>query len=150
MTIREHIEAVVATMKSKPTFIYGSTDDLNRLVDTVTKFPVVFLLDIAPSTLTLDPSGAIAENNAKYMEFFSPCEFADDPNKIDLIQSEMLTEIKDFIIKAREYRVGGSKVFKFEKGDSVRSLNFLDKYDINVAGRTLDVNFKPFYPDSFC
>ena len=68
MPIRNQIEAIIQTLNSAPTFVYGTINELNLLADDAS-FPCVFMYPLQPINVSPQVNGSVDNTFSIYLEF---------------------------------------------------------------------------------
>lgn len=144
--IRNQIEAIVNQLNINPSFLYGTANELNLLVDKA-KFPCVMLYTLKPGRDKTTFSHAINASYSIYMEFLYLTEFDEYSyqNEQYIISANALKE--EFLIKLQAYRMPGvtqSKFFEVNINDSDTSIPVYNKFDPNSTGVSLTINLATF------
>lgn len=137
-------------MSGSPEFLFGTGKELNQMADDATTPFCIFLYALQPVKLKQTISGGIEESFSVYMEFLKVTEFGEYTNDVEDEREQCLEILKEFLVRLQQYRVNGSKVYLVEIRDEAKSVNFYDKYDVNMVGHSLEFNLKKLYRDNIC
>jgi hypothetical protein len=148
MPIRNQIEAVVQTMTGSPSFMYGTTNELNTLADDAT-FPCVFLY--APQHINLSPqiNGSVDNTFSVSMDFLFKTDFDQYSADNETYVNQALHMANEFIVKASTYREGDGRYFKIKAGDKAKCLPVYNKFDVNTTGVNLSLILATMYFENY-
>jgi hypothetical protein len=144
MAIRNQIEAVVQTLGSNPSFIYGSANELNLLADQES-FPCVFMYPLQPITLVPCTNGSVDNTFTVYLEFLFKTDFDQYTSDNETYISQALQMANEFIVKAATYRQGDGRYFKIKAGEKAKCTPVYNKYDVNTTGVSLSITLATMY-----
>ncbi|MBS7564678.1 hypothetical protein KHS38_09705 [Mucilaginibacter sp. Bleaf8] len=135
MPIRNHIEAITTTLTAKPTFAYGTANELNRLADEQ-HFPCVFLFAIPAIELSPAINGSVDNTFTVYLEFLFQTNFDQYTADNEMYVSKALQMANEFIAKAAQYRAHPTEArfFKIKSGIKAKCTPVYNKYDVNTTG----------------
>ena len=68
MPIRNQIEAITQLLTEQPTFIYGTVNEINQLVDDAS-FPCIFMYPLQPIEVSPQVNGSVDNTFSVYLEF---------------------------------------------------------------------------------
>lgn len=148
MAIRNQIEAVVQTLSTQPSFIYGSANELNVLADHET-FPCVFMYPLQPITITPCNNGSVDNTFTIYLEFLYKTDFDQYTADNEPYISQALQMANEFIVKAATYRQGDGRYFKIKAGEKAKCNPVYNKYDVNTTGIGLSITMANMYFQSY-
>jgi hypothetical protein len=144
MAIRNQIEAVVQTLSSNPSFIYGSANELNLLADQA-NFPCVFMYPLQPITVVPCTNGSVDNTFTVYLEFLFKTDFDQYTSDNETYISQALQMANEFIVKAATYRQGDGRYFKIKAGEKAKCTPVYNKYDVNTTGVSLSITLATMY-----
>lgn len=144
MAIRNQIEAVVQTLSTHPSFIYGSANELNLLADDTT-FPCVFMYPLQPITIEAKANGSVDNTFTVYLEFLYQTDFDQYTSDNETYIHQALQMANEFIVKASTYRQGEGKYFKIKAGEKAKCMPVYNKYDVNTTGVSLTITLATMY-----
>ncbi len=143
--LRNQIEAIVGELNAKPTFLYGTPNELNALVDDAS-FPCVFLFAAIPNTKRFRRTNSLDNEYSVYMEFLYKTDFGiySAENEAVILQAKAMSD--EFMLKLNDYRPDNQRrYFEIQQGDSAREIAVYNKYNVNSTGVNLQLNLKPMY-----
>ncbi|MDB5003523.1 MAG: hypothetical protein JWQ34_1748 [Mucilaginibacter sp.] len=148
MPIRNQIEAIVQTLTSNPSFVYGTVNELNTLADDIT-FPTVFLYP--PQLINLSPqiNGSVDNTFAITLEFLYKTDFDQYTADNETYVNQALHMANEFIAKAAKYREGDGRYFKIKAGDRAKCTPVYNKFDANTTGVSLIITLATMYFDKY-
>ncbi|MFD2870863.1 hypothetical protein ACFS5N_00195 [Mucilaginibacter ximonensis] len=148
MPIRNQIEAVVQSLNGNPTFIYGTSNELNLLADDAT-FPCVFLYP--PQNINLSPqiNGSVDNTFSITLDFLYKTDFDQYTADNETYVSQALFMANQFIAKASTYRQGDGRYFKVKAGDKAKCVPVYNKFDVNTTGVSLTITLATMYFENF-
>lgn len=138
MPIRNQIEAVVQTLTGSPTFIYGTTNELNQLADDAS-FPCVFMYTLQNINVSPQVNGSVDNTFSVYLEFLFKTDFDQYTAANETYVSQALALANEFIVKASKYREGEGRYFRIKAGEKATCLPVYNKFDVNTAGISLSM-----------
>lgn len=144
MAIRNQIEAVVHTLSSNPSFIYGSANELNLLADQE-NFPCVFMYPLQPIIVVPCTNGSVDNTFTVYLEFLFKTDFDQYTSDNETYISQALQMANEFIVKAATYRQGDGRYFKIKAGEKAKCTPVYNKYDVNTTGVSLSITLATMY-----
>lgn len=144
--IRNQIEDVVKQLSAQPgfnppSFIYGTKNELNKLLDG-SQFPVVMLYNLQPVNTKFTLSNAISEQFSIMMAFLFKTQF-DQFTSDNEIYIQMANRMKnEFLVKLSNYRETpyASRYFKIHADDPAKSQPVYNQGDVNSTGVTLTIS----------
>jgi hypothetical protein len=149
MPIRNQIEAVVQTLSSAPTFIYGTVNELNSLADSISSFPCVFMYPLQPIEVSPQINGSVDNTFAVYLEFLFKTEFDQYTSDNETYVNQALSLANEFVVKAAKYREGDGRYFRIKAGDKAKCMPVYNKFDVNSTGVNLTITLATMYFDSY-
>jgi hypothetical protein len=140
MAIRNHIEAIVNMLSERPSFAYGTANELNRLADDQS-LPCVFLFPLPAIELSAALNGSVDNTFTIYIEFLYQTSFDLYTADNEIYVSKALQLANEFMVKAAQYRPVpyNSKFFKIKAGIKAKCLPVYNKYDVNTTGVSLSM-----------
>jgi len=149
MSIRNQIEAITQTLTSNPTFVYGTTNELNLLADDAS-FPCVFLHPLQSITVSPQVNGSVDNVFSVLIEFLFKTEFDQYTSFNETYVDQAMHMANEFIVKASKYRDGEGRFFKIKTGNiNAKCLPVYNKYDINTTGISLTLSLSTMYFENF-
>ncbi len=148
MPIRNQIEAIVQTLISQPTFVYGTPNELNTLADDAS-FPCVFMYPLLPVEVSPQINGSVDNAFSVYLEFLYQTEFDQYTSDNEDYVSQALNMANEFIVKAAQYREDEGRYFRIKAGDRARCLPVYNKFDVNSTGVSLTIRLATMYFDNY-
>ncbi len=160
MPIRAQIEAIVNSMLviepavdgdplTAPSFLYGTTNELNLLADDAA-FPCIMLYALQPIDLAPGVNGSVGDKISILLAICFKTDFdqfsaQDEPNVILAVKWA-----KIFLLKLAAYREGPGRYFRIKNGQKAQAKPFYNKNDLNVcvSGCTLAVTLETMYDDN--
>ena len=148
MPIRNQIEAVVQTLTGAPTFIYGTTNELNLLADDA-EFPCVFMQPLQSITVAPHVNGSVDNAFTVILEFLYKTDFDQYTSANETYVNQALHLANEFMVKASKYREGDGKYFKVKAGGNAKCVPVYNKYDVNTTGVSLTLTLSTLYFENF-
>ena len=148
MPIRNQIEAVVQTLTSTPTFVYGTANELNQLADDAL-FPCVFMYPLQPIDVSPQINGSVDNTFSVYLEFLFKTDFDQYTADNETYVNQALYLANEFIVNASKYREGAGRYFRIKAGDKAKCLPVYNKFDVNTTGVNLTISLATMYYDNF-
>jgi len=148
MPIRNQIEAVTHTLTAQPTFIYGTSNELNSIADDAS-FPSVFMYPLQPIDLSPQINGSVDNTFSIYLEFLYKTEFDQYTSQNETYVNQALKMANEFIVKASKYREGDGRYFKIKAGDKAKCLPVYNKFDVNSTGVGLTITLATMYFENY-
>ena len=145
MPIRNQIEAIVHTLSSTPTFVYGTVNELNQLADDVNTFPCVFMYPLQPIDVSPQINGSVDNTFSVYLEFLYKTDFDQYTSDNEIYVNRALSLANEFIVKASRYREGEGRYFRIKAGDRAKCLPVYNKFDVNTTGVNLTITLATMY-----
>jgi hypothetical protein len=145
MPIRNQIEAIVQTLTSTPTFVYGTVNELNQLADDVNTFPCVFMYPLQPIDVSPQVNGSVDNTFSVYLEFLFKTDFDQYTSDNETYVNQALLLANEFIVKASRYREGEGRYFRIKAGDRAKCLPVYNKFDVNTTGVNLTITLATMY-----
>ncbi len=139
MPIRNQIQAIVQTINNRPSFVYGTVNELNALADDVNTFPCVFMYPLQPIEIAPHVNGSVENKFSIYLEFLYKTEFDQYTSDNETYVSRALAMANEFIVKAAKYRESDGRYFRIKPGDKAKSLPVYNKFDANTTGVNLSI-----------
>jgi len=149
MPIRNQIEAVTQTLTARPTFLYGTVNELNSLADDASSFPCVFMYPLQPIDVSPQVNGSVDNKFSIYMEFLFKTEFDQYTSDNETYVNQALQMANEFIVRASKYREGEGRYFRIKAGDKAKCLPVYNKFDVNSTGVSLTITLATMYFESF-
>jgi hypothetical protein len=128
MPIRNQIEAIVQSLTSSPTFIYGTVNELNAIADNAAAFPCVFMYPLQPIEISPQINGSVNNTFSIYLEFLYQTDFDQYSGDNEVYVNQALHLANEFIVKASTYREGEGRYFKIKAGDKAKCLPVYNKF----------------------
>lgn len=148
MPIRNQLEAIVKTLTTMPTFVYGTANELNQLADDAA-FPCVFMYPLQPIDVSPQVNGSVDNSFSVYLEFLFKTDFDQYTADNETYVNQALSMANEFIVKASRYREGEGRYFRIKAGDRARCLPVYNKFDVNTTGVNLTITLATMYFDSY-
>ena len=148
MPIRNQIEAIVQTLTGAPTFIYGTTNELNLLADDA-EFPCVFMQPLQSITVAPHVNGSVDNAFTVILEFLYKTDFDQYTSANETYVNQALHLANEFMVKASKYREGDGKYFKVKAGGNAKCVPVYNKYDVNTTGVSLTLSLSTLYFENF-
>ncbi|HEY0245447.1 MAG TPA: hypothetical protein VGC01_07800 [Mucilaginibacter sp.] len=149
MPIRNQIEAVVQTLTGSPTFIYGTSNELNLLADDAASFPCVFMYPLQPIDISPQINGSVDNTFSIYLEFLYHTKFDQYTADNETYVNQALHLANEFIVKASKYREGEGRYFKIKTGTHAKCLPVYNKFDVCSTGVNLTITLATMYYENF-
>jgi hypothetical protein len=148
MPIRNQIEAIIQTLNSAPTFVYGTINELNLLADDAS-FPCVFMYPLQPINVSPQVNGSVDNTFSIYLEFLLKTEFDQYTAENETYVNQALSMANEFIVKASTYREGEGRYFRIKAGEQAKCLPVYNKFDVNTCGVNLTISLATMYFQSY-
>jgi hypothetical protein len=148
MPIRNQIEAITQTLTERPTFIYGTVNEINTLADDAS-FPCVFMYPLQPVDVSPQINGSVDNTFSVYLEFLYKTEFDQYTSDNETYVNMGLRMANEFLVKASKYREGEGRYFRIKAGDKAKCLPVYNKFDVNSTGVSLTITLSTMYFESF-
>lgn len=148
--LRNPIEAVVGQLSARPTYLYGTPDELNAQADNAA-FPCVFHYALSPLELSYRKSLSVDSKVSLYLEFLYQTPFAQYSADNEAIVLQALGMAQEFMVKLASYRpeadspASAGRYFRVETGDKAQALPVYNKFDVNSTGVNLRIALRPMY-----
>jgi hypothetical protein len=142
------IEAVVADLTPKPTFIHGFQSWANLAADEKT-FPVVVLVEPITSNDTFSQGGTVDSAYPMLMLFLDKSELEETPEQ-QRVHVDLMRELRrQFILKLKIVKnTYNEHVFKSIA--DVRTVDTFNELDANASGVGVNFTATPLNGDSIC
>ncbi len=148
MPIRNQIEAVVQTLTGAPTFLYGTTNELNLLADDAV-FPCVFMQPLQAITVAPHINGSVDNAFTVILEFLYKTDFDQYTSDNETYVTQALHLANEFMVKAAKYREGDGRYFKIKPGGNAKCVPVYNKYDVNTTGVSLTLSLSTIYFENY-
>lgn len=142
--MRNHIEAIVQSLSTPTTFIYGTEKELNTLADDVA-FPAAFMYPLQPFTLSPHVNGSVNNVFTLYIEFLYQTEFGQFTAQNEVLVEQALQMANEFMVKASTYRDGDGRAFRIKAGEKAKCVPVYNKFDVNTTGVGLTITLSTMY-----
>jgi hypothetical protein len=149
MPIRNQIETITQTLTGSPTFIYGTSNELNLLADDAAAFPCVFMYPLQPIDVSPQINGSVDNSFSIYLEFLYQTEFDQYTGDNETYVNQALHMANEFIVKASKYREGEGRYFKIKAGTRAKCLPVYNKFDVCFTGVNLTITLSTMYYENF-
>lgn len=151
MALKQEISAIVASMSTPPSFLFGTVNELNKLADYVPSFPCVFMYALQPVKSNFTAGSAISNTYSIYLEFLFKIDFDTSTDQCEIYDVQAMDLINEFLIRLKNYRgANGGKVFLIDINDKASNQQIFNKYDTNTVGRNLTMDLKTTYNQNIC
>lgn len=140
--IRNEIEAVVNSLATPCSFLYGTAAEINEAADRVALFPLVCLYPLNPVGITLGRNASASTDFDLYMEFQTQTKFEKNSANNEAVIKDMLKLALQFLVVVEMFVMPGdeSRFFKFPKGAKQRAVPIYYNKDTNMTGVSLTFN----------
>ncbi|PAW94987.1 hypothetical protein CKK33_16370 [Mucilaginibacter sp. MD40] len=142
--MRNHIEAIVQSLSTPTTFIYGTEKELNTLADDVA-FPAAFMYPMQPFILSPHVNGSVNNVFTLYIEFLYQTPFGQFTAQNEVLVEQALQMANEFIAKASTYRDGDGRTFRIKAGEKAKCVPVYNKFDVNTTGVGLTITLSTMY-----
>ncbi|RFZ85693.1 hypothetical protein DYU05_08880 [Mucilaginibacter terrenus] len=146
--MRNQIEAVVQSLSTSPSFLYGTEKELNNLADNAA-FPCVMLYPLQPILLSPQVNGSVDNVFTIYLEFLYQTEFGQYTAENETYVQQALRMAGDFVVKAARYRDGDGRYFRIKAGEKAKCVPVYNKFDTNTTGVGLTITLNTMYYDTY-